>query len=176
MPIFDDDRDSRYHVCCFHVRKGSFVIGIIELFMLGILWVLYVVNTVIYLGENPDQSGNGWGNLIGGIIGTVIWVIVTPLMMYGVVKKKPLCLIPHIVAQVNIFLLFVFFFLKMAYILRFFADISNYWHFDQRHSTSCRWIDNCGPRIDWFADWIERRVSRSGSAGNFLRLCDHSLL
>jgi len=100
MPIFDDDRDSRYHVCCFHVRKGSFVIGIIELMMLGILWALYIVNAVVFLGDHPDQSGNGWGTLIGGIIGTVIWVIVTPLMMYGVVKKKPLCLIPHIVAQI----------------------------------------------------------------------------
>src|SRR5689334_19173641 len=89
MPVYDDDR--RFHTCCCHVRTCTIVIAVLE--VLGLICML--ISTILGFTHTSEYY-------YIDIASCVAWCIVIPLLIYGMWKESPTCIIPHIVMQVKV--------------------------------------------------------------------------
>src|SRR4051812_49157237 len=90
----------RYRCCCrsSHVRHGAVIIGVCELLIMA----YQLVNSVIALTKS-DLDAHVVSISIT-FVALFIGVIVVGCLFFGLVKKKPVLLVPHLLMQVRIYI------------------------------------------------------------------------
>ena len=104
-----DERSDSYRCCCecCHVKNISLIIGCIELVIL----FYYLVNSLFLIaetsGENipEEELSLIYGPFIACMTCLAIATFVILLLFIAVAKKYSYCVLPHLVIQVNCFLL-----------------------------------------------------------------------